>query len=332
MALGRMTRWREAQRRRAGGMVEISTWVPSRAATFLKEIFGRLADPGSRGDAYRQIATAWLKRRRVVGDNFDGGLWWAEIDRPILGTSWYSRPAGGRVVHIDDTWVELTPDEASEVKEKCRAAISGVLQQWLDAKGLTGRVVDKVGVAPDTYFSRGDFRPGPDDVLLRPVDDDEFERNEVEIAQAVKDAALKASLHPTDDPTIVYFSGVGGFPSRCHAIHQRIGGRVLFALVHVPNGGTSPTNMILELIKKMHRQFYPGLQLRDIDWFDCWVLPWESPDEPTIARVVEGEGGIPNWQAPGDLPEEFVGRIRHVCKADRERSATGSPSPVDVAP
>lgn len=314
MALGRMTRWREAQRRRAGGMVEISTWVPSRAATFLKEIFGRLGDPGSRGDDYRALVAGWLDRRRVVGRRYDGVGCDAEIDRPFLGTGWYSRPAGGRVFDVEGTWIELTPDEANEVEEACKAAVSNALEKWLEAKGLKGRVIDKVGVAIGTYFP---VKPGPNDVLLRPADDDEFERNEVEIAQAVKDAALKSRLHPTDDPTVVYYPGVGGLPSRCHAIHQKFGDRILFALVHIPNGGTSPTNMIKELTKRMHREFYPGLQMKDIDWFDCWVLPWESADEPTITCVVEGEDGHPSWQVPGNLPQEFVERIRQVCKADR---------------
>lgn len=314
MALGRMARWREAQRRRAGGMVEISTWVPLRTATFLKEIFGRLGDPGSRGDDYRALVAAWLYRKRVVGSRYDGVGCDAEIDRPTLGTGWYSRPAGGRVVGLEGTWIELSPDEADEVEQACKVAVSHTLEKWLEAKGLKGRVIDKVGVAIGPSFP---VKSGPNDVVLRPADDDEFERNEVEIAQAVKDAALKSRLHPMDDPTVVYYPGVGGLPSRCHAIHQKFGDRVLFALVHIPNGGTSPTNMINELMKRMHRQFYPELKMKDIDWFDCWVLPWESADETTITSVVEGGDGHPSWQAPGNPPREFVERIRQVCKADR---------------
>jgi hypothetical protein len=252
-----------------------------------------------------------------VGRRFDGELCYAEIDLPTLGTEWYSRPAGGRVFDVEGTWIELSPDEAQEVEDACRVAVSHALEEWLAAKNLKGKVIDKVGVAIGNYLP---FRPGPNDILLRPADDDEFERNEVEIAQAVRDAALKSRLHPTDDPTVVYYPGIGGLPSRCHAIHQKVGDRILFALVHIPNGGTSPTNMINELTKRMHRQFYPGLKMKDIEWFDCWALPWESADEPTIARVIEGERGEPNWLAPGDLPEEFVARIRDVCKADRALS------------
>jgi len=311
-----MKQWREAQRQRAGGMVEISTWVPQRSAKFLKEIFARLGDPSERGENYRTVVSSWSKRRRVVGTEYFGTFYSAEIDLPFVGPHWHLRPAGGRVTGLHGTWIELTPDEAQEVSEQCRDAVSSVLKEWLTKNGMHGSVRDHVGVVPDQYFGLGEDQLRAGDSIVRPVSDDEFAKNEAEIAQGVADAAAKSRLHHSDDPTIVYYPGAWGFPSRCHAIHRQDGDKVLFALVQVPNGGTSPTNMIEELTKRMHKKFYPYVPFSKIEWFDAWRLPWAGDKDVEISRVVfEKSNGSENvrWEPAGELPAEFVDEIRRVA-------------------
>lgn len=316
MALGRMKQWREAQRQRAGGMVEIATWVPQRSAKFLKEIFARLADPSERGEDYRLVVSPWAKRRRVVLREYEGTSYSAEIDLPFLGPHWYQRPAGGRVMGAHGTWIELTPDEALEVSDRCRDAVSSVLKEWLSKNEMLGSARDHVGVVPDLYFGRSDDQLRARDSIFRPVSDDEFAKSEAEIAQGVADAAAKSRLHHSDDPTIVYYPGAWGIPSRCHAIHRQNGDKVLFALVHVPNGGTSPTNMIEELTKRMHKKFYPYVPFSKIQWFDAWRLPWAGDNDFEISHVVFEKGnGSENvrWEPAGELPAEFVDDIRRVA-------------------
>jgi hypothetical protein len=319
MALGRMKQWREAQRQRAGGMVEIATWVPQRSAKFLKEIFARLGDPSERGDNYRAAVSRWSNRRRVVGTEYVGTSYSAEIDLPFLGPHWHQRPAGGRVMGAYDTWIELTPDEASEVSELCETAISETLHGWLNRKGVLGTVRDHVGVALDPDFAQSDYRPRNGDSLFRPESDDEFAKNEAEIAQGVAEAATKSRLHHTDDPTIVYYPGFWGIPSRCHAIHRRYNDVVLFALVHVKNGGTSPTNMIGELTRRMHKTFYPDVPFANIQWFDVFRLPWERDQDLHINQVnfeKDGETGSAKalWQPAGQLPDDFIDDIRRAAR------------------
>jgi len=319
MALGRMKQWREAQRQRAGGMVEISTWVPVRASKFLKDIFALLGDPSERGDSYRLIVSSWLNRRRVVGANFLGTSYSAEIDLPYLGPDWYQRPAGGRIFGEYETWLELTPDEASEVSELCQSAVSGALDGWLSKRGMIGVVRDHVGVALEPDFAQVDYQPRVGDSLFRPETEDEFVKNEAEIAQGVIDAAAKSRRNPIDDPTLVSYPGDFGFPSRCHAIHCVYNDDVLFALVHVPNGGTSPTNMMGELTRRMHKLYYPEVPFNNIKWFDVYRLPWETVQDVRINRVVfdkESEGGMSKiyWQPAGDLPESFFEEILRAAR------------------
>ncbi len=327
MALGRMAMWRESQRRRAGGMVEVSTWVPQRAADFLKDIFGRLADPGERGDDYRSIVASWRFRRRVVGPVYDGSDYSAEIDRPRLGAHWYSRPIGGRVIQSSqETWIELTPDEAEEVHRLCERTVSDALSSWLNNRNLKGRIVDKVGVALDTFFAEPEYRARDGEIVLRPRSDAEFIESEVEIAQAVKDDALRSRLHHTENPAVTYYPGSFGLPSRCYVVHRRVGSTVLFAMAHIYEGGTSPTIIFRDLAKRFHKQFYPDVKFESIQWFDCWRQIWEPSKALKISRVrISENGGDTEWEHGAQVPEDFREEIERLYlleeSSDPERGA-----------
>lgn len=318
MALvSRMQEWREAQRQRAGGMTQITTWVPTRSAEYLKGIFARLADPGERGEDYRRVASSWTRRRRVVGERFHGTDFFAEVDLPFHGPHWFTRPAGGRVAGSCDTWVELTPNEADEVSLLCKVAVSKALSDWLRAHELHGKLRDHTGVALNTDFARPGYKLGEDETVIRPVDDAAFEENEAKIAREVEREALQSRKHPNDDPTVVYYEGFHKIPSRCHAVHRRDGNRILFALGHIEHGGTSPTNIVEQLTVEMWKRFYPKVRFGSIEWFDAWPEHYSLTGKFHMQRVLfpESERGAarggPVWAPLGaNVPEDFVDEVR----------------------
>jgi hypothetical protein len=315
MALvGRMREWREAQRRKAGGMTQLTVWVPARAAEYLKGIFARLADTGERGEDYRRVVNRWRSRRRVQAEIYNGAGLGAEIDLPYLGPFWHLRPAGGRIIGTAKTWIELTPDEANDVSILCRRSVTTALAKWLKERDLQGKKRDHTGVALGRDFCQPDYQPDEDESIIRPRDDDDFEKNEAAIAQEVERAALQSTRHPTEDPSVVYYPGFHGIPSRCHVVHRRDGNRVLFALGHIEHGGTSPTNMIENLAVWMHRRFYPDVQFDHITWFDAWPAHDSLTNKFHIQRVVFADSKIaadPMWVPARDVPADFVEEIRN---------------------
>jgi hypothetical protein len=314
--VGRMREWREAQRQKAGGMTQLTVWVPNRSAAFLREIFGRLADPGERGSDYRLVTSFWTGRRRAIRDRFPGFDFSAEIDLPFCGPHWHMRPAGGRITGSCETWIELTPNEADEVSHLCRDAVSSALCGWLRARDLHGKLRDHVGVALDTDFAHPDYPAGEGKSVIRPETDAAFEENEAKIAREVEREALQSRRHPTDDPTVVYYEGFHKIPSRCHAVHRRVGDRILFALGHIQYGGTSPTNMIEELAVEMWKRFYPKDRFDSIEWYDAWPVTYSLTDKFHMQRVVlagnKGDRNGPVWAAVRDVPEDFIDEVRRV--------------------
>lgn len=331
MALvGRMRKWREAQRQRAGGMTQLTIWVPTRAAEYLRDIFGRLADPSERGEDYRLIVAPWIRRRRVVGERFPGTDFSAEIDLPYHGPHWFMRPAGGRVTGSYDTWIELTPVEANEISLLCKGAVSKALSSWLRERDLYGKVCDHTGVALDPDFTQPGYPPREDESVIRPTTDAEFEENEAKIAREVEREALQSRRHPTDDPTVAYYEGFHKVPSRCHVVHRREGKRVLFALGHIQHGGTSPTNMIEELAVEMWKRFYPKERFKTIEWFDAWPEHYSLTGRFHMQRVLFPEdtkgGGRsgPVWvPVDEDVPKDFVDEVQRAItpKADQPMPA-----------
>jgi hypothetical protein len=80
---------------------------------------------------------------------------------------------------------------------------------------------------------------------------------------------------------------------------------VQFALIHMPNGGVSPTNMVESLASHLRQQFYPKVDPCQIDWFD--VIPprtYSSVDKLSISAVslqhANGVYSSPSWH-PANL-------------------------------
>ncbi len=313
MVVDRMKAWREAKLARSGGMHKLQTWVPLRHAGFLKQIFEKLGDPSSRGDDYRLIASSWLSRRRAQRAEYSGTDYSAEIDLPSFGPWWFSKPAGGRVYGSFETWIELDPNEADEVNMLCKSAVSEALEKWLKGNGQLGKLKDHVGVTLRGDFTDPDYRRREGDIVIRPQTDAEFEKNEARIARDVEREALMSTRHPTDDPTVVYYEGFDGVPSRCHAIHRRVGDRILFALLHIQYGGISPTNMIEDLTVEMWKRFYPSDPFKNIDWYDCFTV-WEGAG-PQINRVkLDRDRWC--WESADDLPADFIEEIKAAAQTN----------------
>ncbi len=81
----------------------------------------------------------------------------------------------------------------------------------------------------------------------------------------------------------------------------------------MPNGGTSPTNMIESLATLMRQQFYPKLDAGLIDWFD--VIPantynrfTELEINPVTLRHANGVYSDPEWSNQ-DIPPDWVAFI-----------------------
>jgi hypothetical protein len=98
-----------------------------------------------------------------------------------------------------------------------------------------------------------------------------FAANDAKIACCITEAARAYRKPAVDDPSVVEYEGISGFPSFCQLAHRRQRGRVQFALIHMANVGTSPANMFASLATYIRQQFYPDVDAGRIDWYD--VMP-----------------------------------------------------------
>ena len=144
----------------------------------------------------------------------------------------------------------------------------------------------------------------------------------------VLDAAVASRKPPVKDPSVIEYESYSNFPSFCQIAHRRhatpAGERVQFALIHMPHGGVSPTNMIESLATHLRQQFYPKVDPGKIDWFD--VVPpntYSSFDKLTINSVsLEHANGVyshPSWSPANDnIPEDFAAFILDTIARDAE--------------
>ncbi|HEV2424018.1 MAG TPA: hypothetical protein VGZ29_04230 [Terriglobia bacterium] len=202
---------------------------------------------------------------------------------------------GGRVVRPGDTHIELSPDEADALRERLSRSCQREIEAWLKEQDLTNAVRDSTGVVTG--------REAPEDPH-RPADDSAFAENEARIARAHTEAARSSRKPPVDDPSVIQYEGNHGFPSFCQIVHRKQGERVQFALIHMPNGGTSPTNMFESLATHLRQRFYPKVDAGRIDWFD--VVPpdlyqW-MPFTITVVTMQHANGvySDPSWYLAKD--------------------------------
>src|SRR5207249_2391073 len=140
---------------------------------------------------------------------------------------------------------------------------------------------------------------------------------------------------PLDDPSVIEFEGVHGFPSFCQIAHRKKGDRVHFALIHMANGGTSPTNMFESLATHLRQRFYPKVDAGSIEWFDVFPPDTYAFMGLTINSVTmkhaNGVYSDPEWHSTKEtLPEDWRTIITDAIargQAAREKATTSTKRP-----
>jgi hypothetical protein len=258
--MNRMRLWRvKKMSQEAGRLVQICVWTPEQDAVLTREICARVAEPNTRGKDLRNALRKQIERRRTICHEWQGFSSQVEIDYPFVGPWWYLRNIGGRIIGPGDTHVELSPDEADDLKDRLRRCCQREIDAWLQEHQLRNEIRDSTGVVV------GDFAPKDEN---RPTDDTAFGENEAAIAKAIAETAFRTRKPPVNDPSVIEYEGVNGFPSFCQIAHRKRGDRVQFALIHMSNGGTSPTNVFESLATHLRQRFYPNVDPGKIEWFD----------------------------------------------------------------
>lgn len=322
--MNRMKLWRLRKRsQEAGRLTQICIWAPERVAEMVRDICTRVAEPTARGEHLRSKLRRQLTRRRTICYEWRGHSATVEVDYPFMGPYWFMKNIGGRVIGPAPTHIELTPDEADDLMMRLSSCCDREIESWLDERKLFGLVRDDTGVVIG--------HDAPQDTR-RPHDDDEFAANEARIAKEHTEAAIVSRKPPVDDPSIIQYEGFHGFPSFCQVAHRTHAGRVQFALIHMPNGGTSPTNMLESLATHLRHHFYPEVDAGRIDWFD--VVP---PDlykfigftiHPVTMEYANGVYSNPSWEAPNvDISEDWRTFIAETIARGRPARAIAEAAP-----
>lgn len=323
--MNRMRLWRSKKMsQEAGRLVQICVWTPERAAALTREICNRVAEPNARGEELRNTLRKQTERRRTVGYEWRGFSAQVEIDRPLIGPWWHLMNIGGRILGPDDTHIELSPEEARALSERLSRCCQREIEAWLDEHKLRRQVRDHTGVVV------GNFAPSDPN---RPSDEDSFAENEATIAKAITEAALRSRKPPVNDPSVIEYEGVSGFPSFCQIAHRKQGDRVQFALIHMKNGGTSPTNMFESLATHLRQRFYPNVDAGKIDWFDVFpadvyvLMPFTI--DSVVMKHVNGVYSHPEWHSTKEtLSEDWRAIITDtIARSQAVRSATQGISP-----
>ncbi len=306
--MNRMRLWRTKKTsQEAGRLTQVCVWAPEQDAEFVRQICARVAEPTVRGYDLRKTLQQQLDRRRTLYTEWSGFDCKAEIDYPFVGPWWFMRNIGGRIIGSLGTHIELSPEEATGLKDRLRRACQHEIDAWMREQKLVGVVRDHTGVV----ISQPVDIEGEDKDIRRPADDVEFAANEARIARSVNEAAVASRKPPVKDPSVIEYEGFHGFPSFCQIAHRRHEGRVQFALIHMPNGGTSPTNMIESLATHLRQHFYPKVDPGLIDWFD--VVPpntYYGMDLAINYVTMQHANGVyshPSWRGTNEnLAEDWV--------------------------
>jgi hypothetical protein len=298
--MNRMRLWRaKKMSQEAGRLLQICVWTPERSVALTREICSRVAEPNARGQQLRNALIKQTNRRRTVAYEWHGFSAQVEIDYPLVGPWWYMKSIGGRIMGPSETHIELTPEEADDVKDRLRRACQREVENWLWEHGLQHQVRDNTGVVT------GNFAPSDPS---RPPNEEAFAENEAAIAKAITEAAIQSRKPPVNDPSVIEYEGVNGFPSFCQIAHRRQSERVQFALIHMNNGGTSPTNIFESLATHLRQKFYPNVDAGKIDWFDVYppdvyiLMPFTV--ELVIMKHVNGVYSHPEWRSAKEIMTE----------------------------
>jgi hypothetical protein len=183
-----------------------------------------------------------------------------------------------------------------------------------------------------TYDRLGNQPPHSDPD--RPADETAFAANEAKIAKSITEAARSSRKPPVKDPSVIEYEGNSGFPSFCQVAHRRQGDRVQFALIHMANGGTSPTNMFESLATYMRQRFYPDVDAGRIDWYDVvpagvYHLRESTEIDPVTMQHANGIYSNPSWwhKAAAAVPEDWAAFISETITRGQTARRTAEAAP-----
>lgn len=320
----RTEKQRDKMKRR--GMRSVATWVPDDEAEWLKVVFSRIGENSVDGQCFRNFLKPTLSRRRAPGRRYHSNFLEMEIDGPYVGAGSETAPIGGRIYNRTDTLYEFRPDEALDFEAEVKDAIGRVLSDFIKRKSLEGKVRNNTGVITDPYFLR--------DTKLEILDDESFERRECLAVQDFIERSFARSRPIVHDDSIFRYLGIGHAPSRCQIVEDRTpDGNVFFAFIHIPYGGTSPTNLIEDLCSEIRRTRLSDIPEGQITWLDVYPEEVLRPgmrfhdkviggeywkmDLPRIQQVTFEEEGFsnPTWSRPQALPESMRAKINEaICR------------------
>ncbi|RJF93315.1 hypothetical protein [Sphingomonas cavernae] len=105
-----------------------------RPAAFMRPIIEKLLDDGEDGDTYRAAVNFWRHAERPPLAIYDGDVSHCHIDGPLQFAGDYALPLGGSIFSHGVT-IDLSPFEASELRDHMRAAIERAILAWLADNG-----------------------------------------------------------------------------------------------------------------------------------------------------------------------------------------------------
>lgn len=307
--MNRMKLWRSKKRsQEAGRLTQVCVWAPEAEAELARMICTRIAEPAARGESLRGQMLRQLDRRRTLGPEWHGFSTHVELDYPVVGPWWLQQHIGGRILGPSRTHIELTPEEAASLRDRLQRLCQDEIEAWLKEHDLLDRLRDDTGVV---------IEPAWEDPH-RPADDEAFAANEARVARAINQNAIASRKPPVDDPSVVQYEGFFGFPSFCQVAHRKLGDRIQFAVIHMPNGGTTPTNMIESLATYLRQKFYPDVDAGRIDWFD--VRPpdpyWYKKVNINLVTMQHANGvySDPDWEELTDVAEDWKALIEETIE------------------
>jgi len=321
--MNRMKLWRlRKTSQEAGRQTQVCVWAPERDAEIVRDICTRVAEASSRGADLRFSLAPQMGRRRTIYATWQGTTLQVEVDYPLVGPSWFKRNIGGRIHGSDGIHIELTPEETQHLKDRLMRACQAEIKSWLESHKLMYQVRDNTGVVTDERFLGSTLGIDPN----RPDDEAAFAANEAKIARSIKESARASRKPPVDDPSVIEYEGFFGFPSFCQIAHRRQGDRVQFALIHMANGGTSPTNMFASLATFMRQQFYPDVDAGQIDWYDVQPENVYRFRETEILQVtMQHANGVyskPEWRRGPAISEDWAAFIDETVTRSRTARST----------
>jgi hypothetical protein len=282
--------WRKRQGTRPGGLVQVNTWVPRAYAQVLRKIFARLGDPDWHGSALRGVVAHWPYRRRPVASRMLGGGYVIEIDAPQIDDGRELIPIGGRIFgNGPQTFVELTPSEAAELKKDLEKAVAQVAHEFIMSHDLDRNLRDCTGVLlPEAAPHHAGFRPSNLRVFNvdRPESTAQFEAREAVVASDIFKTNEEVVLEEVSSGLYeLCYLGETGMPSRSLLFVGKRGeadrtidddGGVI-ALIGLPFRGTPPTLVFAQVVKAVLKKLPADIGGAPLRYLDV------EPDEFSVA-------------------------------------------------